>query len=96
MKRIVLRGSDGVAEGVAEDGIDFDRTGRRGGIRVSGGHDGNGVVIPFHSLIAVLRTGWRGVVFSGMYAPESCGESEAELCQDGAFHERHTAIFMGT
>jgi hypothetical protein len=96
MKRIVLRGSDGVAEGVAEDGIDFDRTGRAGGIRVSGCHDGNGVVIPFHSLIAVLRTAWRGVALSCMYAPESCGEGEAELCHYGAFDELHTAIFSGT
>lgn len=41
MKCLVLFGADGIAEGVAEDGIDLDGTGRRGWIRVSGRHDEN-------------------------------------------------------
>lgn len=39
MKSLVLFGTDGITEGVAEDGINLDRTRRRGWIRVWGRHD---------------------------------------------------------
>ena len=45
MKGLILFGTDGVAEGVAEDRIDFDGTGRRGGISVFGSHDGTTILL---------------------------------------------------
>jgi hypothetical protein len=46
MEFLVLFGTDGVAERVAEDRIDCDRTGRRGGISVSRSHDETVILLP--------------------------------------------------